>query len=276
MMDVVSVLLVIVIGLAAGAVVNALSDDLPRRVRPQLPHYPDGEPRELSAWLGITAFLTGQRRSSGGAALSWRHPITEVALVLLMLLTVSVVRQRADYSDLQLVFWLFHVTALVLVTVIDIEHKLILFVVINPFVVVAIFDALLTQKNAPPEIVEALIGGAVGYGVFFLLYQGGFLFTRIMSKRRGREIKEVAFGYGDVMLAGVVGLLIGWRLFLFSMYITIILGALGALLFILSRRLLGTRYSAFTALPYGPYIVAGALIMILFPTQVGGLLLGAR
>ncbi|NOG49568.1 MAG: hypothetical protein HND48_09075 [Chloroflexi bacterium] len=151
-----------------------------------------------------------------------------------------------------------------------------MFVVINPFVVVAILDALLTQKNAPPEIVEALIGGAVGYGVFFLLYQGGFLFTRIMSKRRGREIKEVAFGYGDVMLAGVVGLLIGWRLFLFSMYITIILGALGALLFILSRRLLGTRYSAFTALPYGPYIVAGALIMILFPTQVGGLLLGAR
>ncbi|MBK9122574.1 MAG: prepilin peptidase [Chloroflexi bacterium] len=273
-MDAVSVLLVIVIGLVAGAVVNALSDDLPRRIRPQLPHYPDGEPRPVTAWLGVTAFLTGQRRSSGGSALSWRHPVTEIALVLLMLLTVSAARQRADYSDLQLVFWLFHVTALVLVTVIDIEHKLILFAVINPFVVVAILDALLTQNNAPPAIVESLIGGLVGYGVFFLLYQGGFLFTRIMSKRRGREIKEVAFGYGDVMLASVVGLLIGWRLFLFSMYITIILGALGALLFIVSRRLLGTRYSAFTALPYGPYIVAGALVMILFPTQVGGLLLG--
>lgn len=275
-MDAVSVLLVIVIGLVAGAIVNVLSDDLPRRIRPQLPHYPDDQPRPLTAWLGIAAVLTGQRRSSGGVALPWRHPVTEIAMVLLMLLTVSAVRRRADYSDLQLVFWLFHVAALVLITVIDIEHKLILFAVINPFVVVAILDAVLTQNNAPPEIVEALIGGAVGYGVFFLLYQGGFLFTRIMSRRRGREIKEVAFGYGDVMLAGVVGLLIGWRLFLFSMYITIILGALGALLFIVSRRLLGTRYSAFTALPYGPYIVAGALVMILFPTQIGGLLLGGR
>ena len=76
------------------------------------------------------------------------------------------------------------------------------------------------------------------------------------------------------MLAGVVGLILGLRLFLFSMTFTIILGAAGAVLYLILLRLIGSRYSAFTALPYGPYIVAGALIMMLFPTQVGGALIG--
>lgn len=267
-------LLVFIFGWLAGIVVNALADDLPRRVSPSLPHYPDGEQRPLIAWSAVLAFLSGYWASSNGSMLKWRHIWAEVGTLLLCLVTYSTTSARPDASTLQIVFWLIHAVFFALITVIDVEHKLILFVVINPFVAVAVLDALLTGEFAGPVLLEALIGGALGYGIFFLMYQGGFLFTSIMGRARGEEITEVAFGYGDVMLAGVVGLVLGWKLFLFSMTITILLGAAGALLYLVLLRVFGSRYSAFTALPYGPYIVAGALILMLFPTQIGRLLIG--
>lgn len=265
---------IFIYGWIAGMIINALADDLPRRVSPSLPHYPDGEPRPLIAWSSVLAFLSGYWGSSRGSMLTFRHLVTEVGTIILCFVTYAAASARTDASTLQIVFWLLYAAIFTLITVIDIEHKLILFVVINPFAVLAILDALLTGETAGPTILEALAGGVMGYGIFFLMYQGGFLFTSVLGRARGEEITEVAFGYGDVMLAGVVGLILGWRLFLFSMTFTIILGAAGAVLYLILLRLLGSRYSAFTALPYGPYIVAGALIMMLFPAQVGGMLIG--
>lgn len=268
-----TLLLVFLYGWAAAIAVNALADDLPRRVRPTLPHYPDGERRPLIAWSAVLAFISGYWASSRGSMLTWRHIWAEVGTLLLCVFTYHMTSQRVDTSPLQMVFWLIYAAIFSLITVIDIEHKLILFVVINPFVVIAILDALLTGTTARPEIVESLIGGAVGYGIFFLMYQGGFLFTAVLGRARGQEITETAFGYGDVMLAGVVGLVLGWKMFLFSMTITIILGALGAIVYLILLRLIGSRYSAFTALPYGPYIVAGCMILILFEREIGTALL---
>jgi leader peptidase (prepilin peptidase) / N-methyltransferase len=267
-------ILVFIYGWLAGIVVNALADDLPRRVRPELPHYPDGETRPLVAWSAVLAFLSGYWGSSNGVMLKFRHLWAEIGTLILCLATYSATSARPDASALQIAFWMVYAAIFALIVVIDIEHKLILFVVINPFVVLAVADAVLTGGSAPPVLLDALLGGALGYGIFFLMYQGGFLFTSVMGRARGEEIREVAFGYGDVMLAGVVGLVLGWKLFLFAMTFTIILGAIGALLYLVLLRLIGSRYSAFTALPYGPYIVAGCLIMLLYPAQVGGMLVG--
>lgn len=267
-------LLIAFVGIIAGGVVNALADDLPQRRRPRLPHYPDDTPRQMIAWLGITAFLSGNRASPNGAKLSWRYPLTELLTAGLMVLTVIVAPERGA-DALQTAFWLIYMAIFVLITVIDVEHRLILFNVINPTVVLVIAEVLLTPNNAPPNLRDALIGGVAGYAVFFLLFNGGALFTYVMGRLRGEAISEVAFGYGDVMLAGVSGLMLGWRALIFSLFITVFLGAFGALIYIVSRRFLGKRYSAFSAIPYGPYIVIGTLLMLLFPAQVGSYLFGA-
>lgn len=274
-MDVLILIAVAVLGVAAGALVNALADDLPpddegQRHSLRIPHYPDGTPRPPIAWSGLLAFLTGNRASPNGAKLSWRHPIAEVATAVLMVIAVSVARGMVGIGTPQIIFWLIYMAGFVLITVIDIEHKLILFVVINPLVVVALLDALLTPEFAPPPISSAIIGGIAGFVVFFLLYNGGFLFTYVMGKLQGREIREVAFGYGDVMMAGLSGVILGWERLIFALFITVFLGAFGAIAYLFSRRFLGKRYSAYTALPYGPYIVLGTLIMLLFAQQVGG------
>jgi prepilin signal peptidase PulO-like enzyme (type II secretory pathway) len=262
-----NVFIVAVIGLLAGGVINVLSDDLPRRRRVSLPHYPDNSPRPFIAWLGLLAFLTGKRSSPNGAKLSWRYPLTEIGTALLMAITVLVTDEDPEVSSLQLVFYLIYMAIFMLITVIDLEHRLILFVVIIPSALIALLDAILTPVNHRPDLSTALLGGLLGFGVFFLMYLGGILFSYVVAKIQGYELPEVAFGYGDVMLSTLCGLILGWQPMIIAMFIAVFLGALGAVLYLIARAVSG-RYNMFTPLPYGPYIVAGTLILLLFAENV--------
>jgi leader peptidase (prepilin peptidase) / N-methyltransferase len=265
----ITALIVGLIGVFVGGIINWLADDLPERGRPTTPHYPDDSPRPMIAWLGLSAFLTGRRASGTGSKLPWRHPITELATAVLFVATYAATLDDAAMTPLQLFFWLVYVAILILITIIDLEHKLILFVVVIPAWLIAVIDALLTDfTRYGPTLERTLIGGAVGFGISFALYLGGYLFIYISSKMRGYELDEVAFGYGDVMLFTFSGLILGVESLIFAIYITVLAGALGAILYLLGRSLRRRGYSLFTALPYGPYIVFGTFMMLLFSNEV--------
>lgn len=296
---VIEVLIVLIAGVLCGGVVNVLADDLPLRVPPRTPRYisdekkraihmqdeevaqaileTEDERRPYIAWLGITAFLFGKRTSPNGVKLSWRYPITEIFTASLMLLTLHALNnnpdlERWELGTVQAIIWMAYMVIFAIITVIDIEHKLILFVVIIPASLLALFDTMLTTIIGDgffaPNLSESLLGGALGFAVFFIMYNGGFMFTYVIGKLRGRDVNEIAFGYGDVMMAFLSGLILGWRALIFAMFITVFLGAFGALIYILTRRIAGSRYSAFTAIPYGPYIVAGTLLLLLYRQPV--------
>ena len=257
------------LGILIGGVLNVLADDLPNYRRPRLPHYPDGSLRPISAWFGLSAFLLGKRTSPNGAKLSWRYPLTEIASAVAMIVVlVNVVAEDPAMPPLHMVFLLFYMAIFVLITVIDVEHKLILFSVIIPSCVVALLDSLLTPPPYGPGLGDALLGGALGFGVFFAMYLGGYLFTYIVAKARGIQVDEIAFGYGDVMLATLSGLILGWQPLIFAMFITIFVGAFGAFIYLVAVRVMGSRYTMFTALPYGPYIVIGTIAMLIFSETV--------
>jgi len=264
-MNVLHVLFAVVYGVIVGAIANALADELPYRRRPALPCYPDGEPRTGLLMSGLLTYLLGKRTSSQGNRLGLRHPLTELLAIALTLWTLNATTIY-QMSFIQVVFWLMYAALFTLVIVIDMEHHLILFVVIIPFVGIAVADALLTGRQ-PDTLIEALIGGAVGYGIFFILFNGGAFFAYLLGRIRGEPISEVAFGFGDVMLAGVVGLILGWKAFLFALVATILLGAAGALAIIIYQRVFKGGYTAFAAMPYGPYIVAGAMLVMLYPNE---------
>jgi prepilin signal peptidase PulO-like enzyme (type II secretory pathway) len=262
-----NVVIVGLIGILVGGVINALADDLPHRQPIHFPpRYPDGTPRPPIAWLGITAFLFGKRTSPSGSKLRWRYPLTELFTVGLMILTILATSDDPMMTPLQLTFWLIYMAFFSLITVIDLEHRLILFVVIIPACVIALIDSVVTYYGATPS--EALIGGAVGFGIFFLMYLGGFLFIYVMAQTRGRSTEEVAFGYGDVMLITLAGFILGWRPLIPAMFLTVFLGALGAIAWLVGRWLTGNRYSLFTPLPYGQYIIAATVLMLLFSTEI--------
>jgi len=313
MINIVMAAVAAIVGIVVGGVINILADDLPVRRTPGLPHYPDGSPRPRSAWLGLTAFLTGQRTSpapdpaeaveSGGQVdepqaveeqsletpgleqavslrgedseaalpleaepgvpaprpsrrLGWRHPLVEIGMgAAYAALVLGYPHER------NLPVWFVYLAILLLITVIDIEHRLILFVVIVPSCAFALLVGALSPEHGRP-FAEYLVGGAVGFGLFFAMFLGGGLFSAAVQR------DEVAFGFGDVMLATLSGFMLGWRAFIFAALITVFVGAFGSLLYMIGRALVRRHYRWFTPLPYGPYIVFGTLVMLLFREQV--------
>jgi prepilin signal peptidase PulO-like enzyme (type II secretory pathway) len=263
---VVPIILVGLLGIIAGGVINVLADELPQRRPMRPPRYPDGVIREPTAWLGITAFLFGNRTSPNGFDVPWRHPLTEIGTAALMIIALLSVQDDPQMTLLQFAFWLAYMAIFMLITVIDLEHRLILFIVIIPSCVIALIDAVITNYGA--DLGSALIGAALGFVVFFVLYAGGFAFTYVIGKLQGQEIDEIAFGYGDVMLITLSGLILGWQPLIVAMFITVFLGAFGAIAYLLIRTLVGSKYNLFTPLPYGQYIIVGTIIMLLFAPEV--------
>lgn len=269
---VIPIILMLIAGILAGGLVNILADDLPYHHTIKRPHYPDGTPRPVSAWLGLSAFLSGQRASPSGSKLTWRYPLVEIATPLAMILTYAIKVGEPKVDTLQLAYWLIYMAIFVLITVIDVEHKLILFIVIIPSAILAIVDAVTT--TSPPNLERSLTGGALGFGTFFVLYLGGIAYVYIANQVQGRNISEVAFGYGDVMMALLSGLILGLGDMLFAMFLTVVLGALGALFYLVSQHVMGRNSSMIAALPYGPYIVGGTVLMLLFGPQIRIFLVG--
>jgi leader peptidase (prepilin peptidase)/N-methyltransferase len=146
------------------------------------------------------------------------------------------------------------VFVLVLVQVIffDFEHHLILDRVMFPAMGAALLVAILGKPWWPGgeafgrPWLDAIVVG-VGMGLVFLLLAvvGGAIF-------RGE-----ALGFGDVKLALFMGLLLGWPYTFTAVFYGVILAAVGAIVFIVRHRSLKGNIA------YGPYLAAGALIVLL-------------
>ena len=261
-------LLAMVIGVAAGAIVNWLADTLPERKPFAFPAYPDGSVRVPIAWSAVGARLSGRWRSIGETphALTWRSLLVEIGLAALFGYLAAV-----NPIGLRLIFWLIDAAILMLITVIDLEHRLVLLSVVLPGWIIALIGAAVAGEVVFRDYV---IGGAAGFIFFFVLYLGGIAFSAIVGAARGESLTEVAFGYGDVLLATLAGFLLGWQALIFAIIITILAGAAGAMIFLLVRMLIKGRYEMFTALPYGQYIVLGTAIMLYWREPIRVLLQG--
>lgn len=143
-----------------------------------------------------------------------------------------------------------------LVILIDIEHRLIL----HP---VSLTGAALGAGFgiALHGVLPTLLGGAAGFSIMLGLYFLGGLFLKFLTRIRGEETDEVPLGFGDVNLAGVIGLLLGWPGITAGLLLAILIGGgvSGLYLFI---SLLLRRYRTYTALPYGPFLAISTVLLL--------------
>ena len=244
-------ILVVLLGLTTGGLINALGDSLPYLRKPAMPRCPHcGHARRPVAWLGLIA----------RAARAWRCPecarprgyraiTVELAAVLGTMLLYWREPSPASFWQGYLVGALF-----LLIMVIDIEHRLILEVVTIPSMVIFGIIGIVDPARGFGKV---LFGGLAGYAFVLILYFLGILFARIMARVRGRELDEVVFGFGDVMLAGVIGLIVGWPGVIVALILGVFAAGLFSLIFMLVAILL-RRYTPFMAIPYGPFLILGA------------------
>lgn len=162
---------------------------------------------------------------------------------------------------------------LAIVFIIDLEHRLIL----HPTSMFGAFLAL-GLGTLIHGLKSTLIGGLAGYGIMYALYGFGILFTKFRAKRMiaaGLEPDdEDALGFGDVNLAGILGLLLGWPSIWFGLLLGILAG--GAIsLFIIIFVLIRQRYqedALMIFIPYGPYFILSAFILLYLPHWITSLL----
>ncbi len=135
-------------------------------------------------------------------------------------------------------------SALLVITFIDLYHKIIPDVISLPGIGVGLLACLFVL---PPAFLDALIGASLGWGLFYLV---AFL-------SRG------GMGGGDIKLIAMIGAFLGWE----KMLLTIMLGAfagsiVGIALMIFFRK--SRKY----AVPFGPFLALGALVSLLWGTSI--------
>jgi leader peptidase (prepilin peptidase)/N-methyltransferase len=145
------------------------------------------------------------------------------------------------------------------VVLVDLEYRLIMHPVSIAGAVLGLVVGILRVG-----LVNALIGGVVGFGLMWLLYMLGVLIIKMIDRARGgRPVNDVALGFGDVNLSGVLGLMLGWPQIIIGLVTAILIGGLVSLIYLIIK-LVTRKYEAFMALPYGPFLVCGAVIIIYF------------
>jgi len=232
-------------GLAGAWLINYLSDVLPvyRKFMPlRCPSC-----QEERGWI---AYLSYSRCSHCGTLPTLRHLI--VLLIVPALSVIMGIFPMQALGSLGSILWLVYFT---LIVVIDLEHRLIL----HPISLVGAGMGIIygTQAHGLPN---TLLGGGAGFGIMLLFYLLGEGFVRMLSRRRGEQIDEVALGFGDVNLAGIMGLLLGWPGVIGGIFLAVILGGIVSGAFLIFQ-LIRKEYQAFQALPYGPFLAVSTLIM---------------
>ena len=158
-----------------------------------------------------------------------------------------------------------------IITVIDLEHRLILHPTSLAGAVLGLIVGTYIHSKTNSLLVgagTALLGGLFGFGVMFLVYQLGTIVARYRARKlqaAGQaDDEEEALGGGDVFLAGVLGLMIGWPLIWEALVRGVLLGALVSVILILAL-LVQRRYSSealMTFIPYGPYFIISAFYVL--------------
>jgi leader peptidase (prepilin peptidase)/N-methyltransferase len=236
----VAVLAAAVAGLLIGSFLNVVAYRLPRREslsRPRsrcpgcdTPIAPYDNIPVLS-WL----LLRGRCRHCG-TRISVRYPLVEATTAILFALVVV-----AKDDALDIALGLLLVTALVPITLIDLEHRLIPNRITLPAAVAAVIAAVLLDVSFVPE---QLIAGVAA---------GGFFLLAALAYPRG-------MGMGDVKLAGMLGLYLG-RAVAPAIFAGLIAGVVvGAA--VIARK--GAREGRKTAVPFGPFLALGGLVGLFF------------
>ncbi|HSM55506.1 MAG TPA: A24 family peptidase [Candidatus Sulfomarinibacteraceae bacterium] len=234
------------IGFLAAIIINVLADDLPARERPARPRCVHcGRAYRLAEWSALARRLVGGGRCAQcDLATRPRALLVEIVTPLMFAALPLLIGRPAD-----LIFAALYVAILILIIVIDIEHRLILHVVTLPSTLLALVGSFFISSNAP---LYAVAGAAFGFAAFFFLYWLG-----------RRLFGPGALGFGDVTLSMTMGAMLGFPYIVFALVIGVLLGGLISLALIVTGRL-----TLRSSVAYGPFLAMAGIITVLWGEQI--------
>ena len=200
------------------------------------------------SWLAL-----GGRCRDCRTAISARYPIVELATGLFFVLVAARLWPLTDVPTealplvsrlLSLVAFLWLAGVSVALAVIDVEHHRLPDAIVLPSY--AVGALLLATSSVLVGDWAALVRAAIGLVALFAFY-----LIAALSYPGG-------MGFGDVKLAGVLGLYLawlGWGEFAVGAFAAFLLGGVFALVLVVTRRVQRTG-----GIPFGPWMLAGAWV----------------
>lgn len=241
-----SLILAVIFGVIAGFVINYFSDVLPvfRSISRPLCG-------ACNQPYSIKDYLISFKCSNCGHRASPRTFIVLMGAVICCVLLLSF-----PFSNFG--FWatLPILVFLGVIMVIDIEHRVVLFPT-------SIFGAILflVYGIILRGALMTMAGGLAGFFIMLSFYFLGIVFSKIVGKLRHREIEEVAFGFGDVLVGTFLGLLAGWPAVVSAILIAFIVFTVFSFL-LLALLILTKKYHAFShAQPFAVFLIIGAIVI---------------
>jgi len=197
------------------------------------------------SWL----FLGGKCRYCH-KKISAQYPLVELATGILFLLIFKFL--IFNFSNnflisqfLNLAFLFYIASALIIIFIYDLKHYLIPDKVLFPAIAVALLFRLLENLYLMPNYLLAVL---IGSGFFLAIF--------LISKGR-------AMGFGDVKLAILMGILLGWPNILVALFLAFFLGAIiGLILMIFKGKGLKSE------IPFGPFLITGTFIALFWGQQL--------
>jgi len=241
------------LGLAVGSFLNLCIDRLPQHKSIVSPRsHCDGCQRRLETVdlvpLLSYIWLRGRCRYCG-SRIPLRIAIVELATGAIFAALAWYYYQNFGLG-VEFAFALVYAALFIVIFVIDLEQGLVLNnVVLFGLSLALVFSLFQTgfedfwPKLGPGIALSALLGGAVGFAIMLLPYL----------------ISRGGMGAGDVKLAALIGVVVGFPQVVAALLVGIVIGGIVAV-FLLLARLRGRKESV----PFGPFLAVGAMVTLVW------------
>jgi prepilin signal peptidase PulO-like enzyme (type II secretory pathway) len=247
-------LIPVLAGLIAWYLTDLLADTLPFSPG-KAPHCRNADCRNAIPWRDYLLLRRCPKCSQPRRARTWILLAVMVAASVYIWLFPPA---RIGYAGGLVVF-----TYLTSVAVIDLEHRLILRPLSIAGVVIGAGAGFLMQGWQ-----SILLGAVAGFIILYIFYLFGKWFVRFRTRRLGADAGgEEALGSGDITLAIILGLMVGWPLIWFDILLGVLLAGAVSLIIILwlvvSRQYRQKAFMVF--IPLGPGFILAAMLILYFP-----------
>jgi len=208
----------------------------------------------IKPWQNIPVlsylFLRG-KCAACGVGISLRYPAVELATGLLTLSLASAFPISAALLGAIAFTW-----ALIVLTMIDVDHKLLPDNITLPLLWLGLVFNL---AGTYVSLEDAVLGAMLGYLLLWSVY---WLFKLVTGKE--------GMGYGDFKLLAALGAWLGWQALPLIILLSSLVGAVcGIMLMIAKRR--GRE----VPIPFGPYLAAAGWISLMWGEEITSRYLGA-
>lgn len=211
--------------------------------------------------------LRGKCRKCG-KKISWRYPLIELSTAVLFIVFALLLKscrtplQDSIFKDEAICFWkdiltsvtlpyfLLVISILIAIFVIDLEHQLLPDCLVYILFLVTFFFLIIFSSPTFYLKLLSAFGAALSLLVIHLVTRG-----------RG-------MGLGDVKLALVGGILLGWPGVLVWLFLSFLIGAVvGVIMIFLGKASFGKQ------IPFGPFLVVSLIITLIWGKAIFGFLL---